>query len=277
MALDVSSRLLCLAQLSLIDLAPPELIRVAGAAGFGGVLVRLQRTSEGRGHDVLGDRSMIDATKRAISDTGVRVWDTEVIRLKPGADAHDFEQLLQVSAELGASYVLTTVEDDERSRAVESFAALCELAFGYGLACSLEFMVFSKVKTLNSAVAIITDGGATNAGVLIDSLHLFRSGGSVDDVADVVASRPQLIRYAQLCDAADARPAADQVSARQEASYARLVPGDGSLPLAQLIAVLPQDCPISVEAPPAAAATVDPLAFARHSLQGTQRVLAAAG
>src|SRR6476619_8210114 len=77
------ARSVCLAQLSLIHLAPPDLVRVAADAGFDGVLARLQRTSDGRGHDVLGDRAMVEATRRAVDETGVRVWDTEVIRLRP--------------------------------------------------------------------------------------------------------------------------------------------------------------------------------------------------
>jgi sugar phosphate isomerase/epimerase len=271
----VSPRLLCLAQLSLIDLAPPELVRVAAGAGFGGVLVRLQKTSDGRGHDVLGDQPTIEATKRAIADTGVRVWDTEVIRLKPEAEARDYERLMEVSAHLGASYVLTTVEDDEHARALHNFAELCDLASAYGLACSLEFMVFSKVRTLDDGIALITGSGAANANVLIDSLHLFRSGGSAADVARVVASHPELIRYIQLCDAADSAAAPSEASAREEASYARLVPGDGVLPLAQLIGVLPPNCPLSVEAPPVAAAGKDPLTFARQLFHGTQQVLSA--
>jgi sugar phosphate isomerase/epimerase len=269
----VSTRLLCLAQLSLIQLAPPALLRVAGEAGFGGALVRLQKTSDGRGHDVLADRHMIKATKQAVADTGVRIWDTEVVRLRAGADVRDFERLLEVSADLGASYVLTTVEDDERARAVETLAALCALAESFGLACSLEFMIFSAARTLQDAIAIVAATGAPNANVLIDSLHLFRSGGSVADVTRAVESYPRLIRYVQLCDADDAGPAPDENTARQEASYARLVPGDGSLPLAELLAALPLDCPISVEAPPAAGADVDALAFARECFVGTQRVL----
>jgi sugar phosphate isomerase/epimerase len=270
----VVARALCLAQLSLIQLPPPELIRVAADAGFDAVLARLQRTSDGRGHDVLGDPALIDATKRAVTQTGVRIWDTEVIRLRPDSDLAAFEPLLAVSAELGASYVLTTVEDELHPRAVETFARLCRRAATYGLTCALEFMVFSKVRTLADAVATVT-AAADNAVVLIDALHLFRSGGSVPQVAAAVAAAPQLFRYVQLCDALDDRPARDDRAARQEAAYARLVPGTGALPLAELLRTLPPDCAVSVEAPPQDGDAVDPRTFARQCYAGARAVLAA--
>jgi sugar phosphate isomerase/epimerase len=156
--------------------------------------------------------------------------------------------------------------------AMETFAAVCELAWSYRLACTLEFMVFSKARDLQEAIAIVAAAGAPNASVLIDSLHLFRPGGSVADVARVAQSKPGLIRYVQLCDTDDRGPAPDEHTARQEASYARLVPGDGSLSLASSSPPA-VNCPISVEAPPAAGAGVDPLAFARHSFMSTRRVL----
>ncbi|HEU5265048.1 MAG TPA: hypothetical protein VFU35_00050, partial [Jatrophihabitans sp.] len=77
------------------------------------------------------------------------------------------------------------------------------------------------------------------------------------------------------CDALDDRPAPDERAARQEAAYARLVPGTGALPLAELLTGLPPDCAISVEAPPQAGAGVDPLTFARQCYAGARAVLAA--
>jgi sugar phosphate isomerase/epimerase len=270
---DESTHALCLAQLSLIHLAPPDLVRVAADAGFDAVLARLQRTSDGRGHDVLGDPALITATKKAVADTGVRIWDTEVIRLRSDFDLRGAETLLEVSADLGASYVLTTIEDDRRTFAIDAFGGLCELAAQYQLSCSLEFMVFSKARTLDDALAILTAAGATNAVVLIDALHLFRSGGSVGEVAEAAATHPELFPYLQICDAAHARPSPDERSAREEAAYARLVPGAGTLPLTELIDAMPPGCAISVEAPPQQGADIDAIDFARLCFDGAQRVL----
>ncbi len=269
----MAARTLCLAQLSLIQLAPPQLVRVAADAGFDAVLARLQRTSDGRGHDVLGDRTMIEMTRRAVEQTGVRIWDTEVIRLRPDTEVSAFDELLAVSRELGASYVLTTVEDDDRPRAVEQFARLCASAATFGLSCALEFMVFSRARTLGDAVAIVDAAGAANACVLIDALHLFRSGGSTSEVAELAEQRPELFGYAQVCDAVDPRPAPDAGTARQEAAYARLVPGDGALPLVELVAALPPGCALSVEAPPQEGDAVDPSTFAARCYAGIRGVL----
>ncbi len=109
--------------------------------------------------------------------------------------------------------------------------------------------------------------------MLVDALHLFRSGGSVIEVAALAAQRPELFPYAQVCDAVDARPAPDAATARQEAAYARLVPGAGSLPLAQLVDALPPGCTLSVEAPPQEGDAVDPLTYAQRCYAGVRGVL----
>ena len=85
--------------------------------------------------------------------------------------------------------------------------------------------------------------------------------------------RPELLPYAQVCDAADTRPAPDAATARQEAAYARLVPSSGALPLADLVAALPPGCALSVEAPPQEGDAVDPSTFAARCYAGIRGVL----
>ena len=59
---------------------------------------------------------------------------------------------------------------------------------------------------------------------------------------------PQFIRSAQLCDAPSRRPATNEAII-QEARSGRLPPGNGELPLRELLAALPQDSAIGVEVP----------------------------
>jgi sugar phosphate isomerase/epimerase len=80
--------------------------------------------------------------------------------------------------------------------------------------------------------------------VLVDALHLSRSGGGPADVAAVPAER---IAYVQLCDAPAKAPPFDRLV--HEARNERLHAGEGALWLDALLDALPDDIAISVEVP----------------------------
>jgi sugar phosphate isomerase/epimerase len=84
-----------------------------------------------------------------------------------------------------------------------------------------------------------------NAKLLIDALQFFRSGATAGDLASV---DPSLLPSMQLSDGPRAAP--PSVEGRKiEARTARLLPGEGQLPIASLVEAMPRDIPISVEAP----------------------------
>ena len=87
----------------------------------------------------------------------------------------------------------------------------------------------------------------SNASVLVDALHFSRSGGIPAHIAQV---DPALFRYAQICDASPDMPGPGDTQALvREARTGRLLPGEGVLPLAELVAALPDTVPLAVEAP----------------------------
>ena len=100
-------------------------------------------------------------------------------------------------------------------------------------------------------------------------MHLYRSGGSA---ADVAALDPALIGYAQLCDVPITAPHDDYM---REACFQRRAPGDGELPLAALIAALPDDVRIGLEVPMLAAADagVKPLERLRPAVVTAEALL----
>jgi sugar phosphate isomerase/epimerase len=115
----------------------------------------------------------------------------------------------------------------------------------------LEFMVFSQVKTLAEACSVVRQAAVPGAGVLVDALHLWRSGGTVADLATL---KGEELAYIQLCDARATPPRLKDL--RAEARGDRFYPGDGGLDLASLLAALPAGLPLSVEAPCAAHAAL---------------------
>jgi len=156
----------------------------------------------------------------------------------------DYQALLAAGAELGALSLTVSGDDEDVARLTGNFAALCEMAHGHGLRVDLEFMRWRPVSTLQQACAVVTGAGQANSGVLVDALHLFRSGGQV---ADIAAVDPRLLRAVQLCDAPMLAPVDELII--PEAREGRLLPGQGQLPLAALLAALPGDVDISVEVP----------------------------
>ena len=120
----------------------------------------------------------------------------------------------------------------------------------------------------------IYDAGRANAGVLVDTLHLARSGGTSADLAFI---NPARLPYLQLADAPAVPPDATVRGLLYEAIDARLLPGDGGLPLVDVLRMVPH-VPVSVELRSAALRTthVDPVERARVVLAATNIVVAKA-
>lgn len=262
-----------LAFLSALHVPPPDLVRYAAEAGFDMVgALRLNRASDGSGHDLLTDRRLRRRTASALRETGLPVLDVEVFRIRAGTRPVDAEPLLEVGAELGARFLLCTVEDVELDRRASTFADVCRLAASYALKCVVEPMLFAAVRTPAEAMALLSKGGAQDAGVLVDALHLARAGGVPQDLDGV---EPGLLPYLQVCDASSAAPATDVAAALSEAVGLRLAPGEGVLPLRDLLQRLPPTAPISVEAPNPAARE-DPSAWVHRLASATRGLLTVA-
>jgi sugar phosphate isomerase/epimerase len=271
-------RPLSLASLNALHVPPPDLVRYAAAAGFDLVgALRLVPASDGTGADLVSDVVLRRATAQALADTGLGVLDVEVFRVRPGSTAAGAEPLLAIGAELGARFLLTAVEDPEPDRRAAVFADLSALANGYGLRCMVEPMVFSALRTPADALALVESAGADDAGVLIDTLHLARAGGAPGDLDALGGAR---LPYVQLCDAASAEPAgADQAALRravQEAVAHRLPPGEGVLPLADVLRRISPHAPVSVEAPNPAARS-DPAGWIRRLADAARRLASETG
>lgn len=269
------SRAISLSALTALELAPPDLVSTAAAAGYSHVGLRLiAATTTEPQRAMIGDTPMVRETRARLDATGVRVLDIEVLRLTPGTRvADDLLPAIETGARLGATYALVTGNDPDEARLVDRFAELCDLAARCGVSPQLEFMSFSDLKTLPQAARVIERAGRDDAGIVVDAYHFSRTHCRLADVARVPPSR---FRYAQLCDAPAAIPAT-QEAVLAEARGERRFPGDGELDLVSLVRALPPGIPVAVESPThALARSVDALERARRAIAGVRRVLAAA-
>ncbi len=270
-------RQISLAHLTVLDTTPPELVGVAAAAGFRTIGIRLTATpSVGvPPYDILREGPMLRETLARLADTGVSVLDTEFLRFEPEIPVGIPEGFLEVSARLGARNVLVMSAEPDESRTLERFCELCDRAAPYGLRVCLEFAIYTGVRTLAHAAQFVARSKRANASVLIDALHFSRSGGVPRDVDAV---DPALLRYAQICDASPDMPGpGDTPALIREARTGRLLPGEGVLPLAELVAALPADAALAIEAPCRATAELPALERARRAQRALTALLASAG
>ena len=235
-----------LAHLSALSLPPPQLVEVAARAGYRHVGLRLNRVTPNEPLYALAeDRALMAETKARLADTGVTVLDIELARMGPDSDARSYLPILEAGAELGAAHVLTQLPDPDRGRAVERFAAICELARPLGLGIDLEFISWTETADLAAAAKVLREANQPNAGVLVDTLHFARSGSSLGELKRLPR---EWFRYAQLCDAPAPAPATRE-EVIHAARFARLFPGEGGLPVREILACLPPAIPCALEIP----------------------------
>ena len=235
-----------LAHLTVLSLPPPEMIGVAARTGYRYVGLRLIAvTPETPGYPLMSNRSMMRETKSRLGDTGVGVLDIEFVRLAPETDIASFKSFLEAGAELGAGHVITAAYDPDRGRLIDRYAALCDLAAPFGLTVDLEFYPWTNVPDLTNAVQVVGSAARPNSGILVDTLHFDRSGGTFDELDRVP---PNWLPFVHVCDAPAEKPTSTEgliFTARAE----RLLPGEGGIDIAGIMRHMPPDIPVAIEVP----------------------------
>jgi len=234
--------------LTALDIGPPELIDFVADAGFQSTGIRLSPAMVGGvAYPLEIDGDVFRETVSRLQARKVRILDIEVVRIDGETDISSFASTIEVGAKLGASRICVNGEDPDLQRFTRKFAQLCALAATHNMEVDLEFMVWRPIRTFQMAAQVVRDADYSNGKVLIDALHLFRSGGTV---VEIQAADPKLIGALQLCDAPLQSPDVNDTPAiLAEARAGRLPPMEGKLPLLELIKAVPISTPISVEVP----------------------------
>jgi 2-keto-myo-inositol isomerase len=143
--------------------------------------------------------------------------------------------LCEWAAGLGAGYVLVVPSprpaqgnaDAIRRAGTAALRRLADVAARYDVRLGFEFLGFANcsVRTLSEAWQTLQEAGRDTIGLVIDSFH-FYVGGS--DLASLDTIDPRRIFFVHLNDA-EPRPPAELSDAH------RLFPGDGVIPLRQLV------------------------------------------
>ena len=260
-----------IAQLTALDLSPPEMIELAACTGYDQAGVRLLPVAPGAvAYSLMDDKPMLRETLARMNDTGVKVFDLELIRLDAQFDLQRYLPFFEVGAQLGAKAVLVAGDDPEQGRLIEHYARLCDAMQPFGLSADLEFMPWTVVNDLASALHIVEQADRTNAGVLVDALHFERSDSRFDDLLRIPA---KWLHYAQICDGPALRPNSRE-GLIHAARCERLLPGEGDIDLARIWNSLPTEVPVSVEIPhDRRVAQVGVEAWARQALAAAKAII----
>lgn len=235
--------------LTLMGMPPVDHIKLAAELGCVSIstgLMRMPMAMFGMAElypdwSLVEDKALRGEVKAALADTGVHIGLGEGFRVDPAFDVADkFPEQLDVMAELGAWRINAISTDPDESRWVDQFGKLSDMVMARGMRFLVEFAPTQALDNPAAALRVADALGHDRCGMMLDAMHFFRSGGTVEQVAGLP------VIYAQLCDV----PLVSQAdSYMQEAMFGRRVPGEGELPIADWIAALPADCEIGLEVP----------------------------
>jgi len=220
-------------------------------------------------YSLLDDLALCRDLRRTLDDNGLRLGMVDGLVVWPGRRVRDYERGFSQLAELGVT-LANTVSFDAMARSRDEFAELVEMAEPYGMTITLESCPALTVRTLAEARAIVREVCRPNFKLLIDTMHVTRSGE-----ADMVPTLdPSEIGYVQISDVPLVGPHSD-AGYMEEAMCGRLIPGEGEAPLAMMLGNIPDDVIVSVEVPMRnrQEAGWSHLRCAQAALEGARRVL----
>jgi sugar phosphate isomerase/epimerase len=218
----------------------------------------------------------LEAATSWLNASGLRTEVVEAASNWANTDAaaaqREGQQMAAAAAALGAPLIMAvclepTLADLDQAR--DNLAVIVALARDAGARVCVEFLPWTGIPNLATAWALVEPLGP-DAGVLVDTWHWQRQPGgpNLALLSSIPGSR---IGYVQMCDAAPGT-STDMV----EAMTGRLLPGDGVVDFAALIATLNQIDARPFIAPevfnPSLVAELGPVAFARGAIANSKRM-----
>ena len=235
----------CMAFLTTPKLSPPDAVTVAAMCGYEWVGLRLQAPPGGYGPPIIDDPAIIRETAKRLKDTGMKVFDVDIVRLDADFSVAKYAKFLDVAGALGARAILVAGDDPDELRMIQNYAAFCAAARPFGITADLEFMPWTKASNVKIAHRIVAAANQPNGGVLVDALHFARCDATL---ADLEALPRSMLHYAQICDGPAEIPTTLE-GLLHTARVERMLAGEGGIDLTSIFTRLPDNILICVEIP----------------------------
>jgi sugar phosphate isomerase/epimerase len=233
--------------ITVLGMPPVEFVHLAADLGCRRVGLALAPfTGNPRGYpawSLRDDPALRRELTAALRERGVAISLGEGFLIRPSLDIRDAAADIELMAELGAERVNVVAIDPDRGRGLDQLATFAAMARALGLVATLEFMPMSAFPTLASGLAAVGEIGRDDLQLVVDCMHLVRSGGTP---AELAAADAAAIGYLQLCDVPSTP---SPLGYAEEGKHHRLPPGEGELPLAEILASTPPHVPIGLEVP----------------------------
>lgn len=260
-----------LAYLTVPGVTPPEQTYIAARTGYDHVSYRLLHLGVPGEPDIdPTSPQVVRETKRALSETGLKCFDIELMRVMRGIEPRAFLPAFEAGAELGATQAICSAWTDvrnDRKYIVETFAEICDLAAPFGLTVNLEFPSFSRLTTLEEVMDVLGRTGRRNQGMLVDTLYMHFNKAPLLALEKVP---PEWINFLHINDAEDLAFTREKMI--QIARDGRLYPGEGAIDFWAVNYLFP-DIPLSIELPHAKRiAEFGPEQHARNCLEAARSV-----
>lgn len=235
-------RLVALAAGVVQDFPPEQVVYAAANAGFNavGIWCDLETWTD--------ERTVM--VKQALTRTGITALDIEVVWFRPDEPLDKHNRVMNIAKAINAKNILCVSSEPDIGDTKKRFKYFCEQAAGSDIRVVLEFLAITEIDSLQKAAEVVTDVSDPRGAILIDALHLQRTGSSVEDVAKLISSEStpgQLIPYVQICDATATLADPTYAGILEDAVHLRSIPGEGALPLEALLEIVGPSMPLSLE------------------------------
>lgn len=257
-------------------------LEAATAAGFTAISLWGRDYQEAR-DEGLSDadmRAMLGAHGLAVAELDPAWWwlpGADQIHIPPEVDPMDVfrfgeKEVFAIADAMGARS-LNAVDvfggDWNAEAAAESFARLCARAAEHGLLVHIEWLPWSKIPDLRSALEIVQKADAPNGGLNIDAWHVARAHVDIGELRRIDG---RLILGVQLDDG----PERAEEDLMHATLHERLLPGDGEFELVGLVDALRSigsKAPVGVEVFSDELHALGPAEAAKRSATSTRRIL----
>lgn len=215
----------------------PEIPIAAGKAGFSSFTARISGRYPGDPNQLLlGNPALLRDFRASIDDAGIPLVKVTSYKFSPDIKMEDFAPVIETAGELGVGTLSIGVEDKDESRIVDNMAQYADMAASIGARVAVEFAVQLDTKAIERGYRLLLRTGKTNIGLTLDALLLARAGDHPDLIRKF---DPDRIFGVQICDAP--RRKSDDIDLQTETRAGRYYPGEGELPLYELLDALPSD------------------------------------